>query len=113
MTKSFALLALLPELRTLTGKQVAVLVGVATVTRDSKSFKGKKSIRGGRMALRNVLFMATLSAMRMNPVIRKWLSSPSMANKPHKVQRIPTLRKLLVILNAILKNNTPWSEKYS
>lgn len=106
-----ALLALLPELGSLTGKQIAALVGVAPVTRDSGAFKGKKFIRGGRGDLRTILFMAALSAMRMNPVIKKWLASPSMAAKPHKVQRIATVRKLLVILNAMVKNNQPWTEK--
>lgn len=108
---ALALLALLPELGTLTSKQVAALVGVAPITRDSGSFKGKKFIRGGRKTLRNILFMAALTAMRVNPVIKKWLSSTSMAAKPHKVQRIATVRKLLVILNAMVKNNQPWTEK--
>lgn len=108
---ALALLALLPELGTLTSKQVAALVGVAPITRDSGSFKGKKFIRGGRKTLRNILFMAALTAMRVNPVIQKWLSAAAMAAKPHKVQRIATVRKLLVILNAMVKNNQPWTEK--
>ncbi len=107
-----ALLAFLPELGTLTGKQIAALVGVAPKTRDSGTFKGRRSIHGGRTELRTVLYMAALSAMRTNPVIKKWIEHNQKSSKPHKVVRIAVVRKLLVTLNAMAKNNTPWKENY-
>ncbi len=103
-----ALLAFLPELGSLTGKQIAALVGVAPRARDSGSFKGKRSIHGGRAELRTALYMAALTAMRCNPAIRDWIEKNGKAAKPHKVIRIAVVRKLAVIINAMVKNNTPW-----
>ncbi len=105
-----ALLALLPELGTLTGKQIAALAGVAPKTRDSGAFRGKRSIHGGRTELRTAMYMAALTAMRCNPTIKTWIQKNGKSSKPHKVIRIATVRKLLVILNAMLKNNTPWKQ---
>ncbi|HEY8189189.1 MAG TPA: IS110 family transposase [Micavibrio sp.] len=104
-----AIMAYLPELGILSGKQIAALVGVAPKARDSGAFKGKRSIHGGRAQLRTILYMAALSAMRYNPVIKAWLAANAMHSKPHKVARIATVRKLLVILNAMAKNNTLWN----
>lgn len=106
----YALLALLPELGMLTSKQIAALVGVAPKTRDSGAFKGKRSIHGGRTELRTILYMAALTAMRCNPMIKTWIEKNGKSAKPHKVMRIAVVRKLLVILNAMIKNNTPWKQ---
>jgi len=106
-----ALLAFLPELGSVTGKQIASLAGVAPRACDSGMFKGKRSIRGGRTELRTTLYMGAMAAMRFNPAIRQWLQGNNMPGKPHKTARIATVRKLLVILNAMVKKNVPWQYK--
>jgi len=105
---STSLLAGLPELGTLNRRQIAALVGVAPFNRDSGAFRGKRSVWGGRSHLRSVLFMATLSAIRSNPVIRTFYRHLREAGKPPKVALTACMRKLLTILNAILKSQTPW-----
>ena len=105
---SFTLLADLPELGTLTRRQIAALVGVAPFNRDSGTLRGKRTVWGGRAQVRAVLYMATLSAMRCNPVIRAFYHRLREIGKPPKVALTACMRKLLVILNAIIRTQTPW-----
>ena len=105
---SHMLLAKMPELGTLNRKQAGKLVGVAPLNRDSGKFRGKRKVWGGRAEIRAVLYMATMSAIRSNPVIRVFYQRLIEAGKPHKVAITACMRKLLTILNAMVKNNTPW-----
>jgi transposase len=108
---SLSLLAQLPELGTLNRRQIAALVGVAPFNCDSGTYRGSRHIWGGRAQLRAVLYMATLAARRCNPVIRAFYDRLCEAGKPFKVAMTACMRKLLTILNAMAKNNTPWQEK--
>jgi transposase len=105
---SATLLATLPELGTLGRKQLAALVGVAPHNRDSGAFRGRRVVWGGRSATRAALYMATLVASRYNPVIRATYARLVAAGKPKKVALVACMRKLLTILNAILRDTTPW-----
>ncbi len=102
------LLADLPELGTLTGKQIAALVGVAPLNRDSGTLRGKRTVWGGRAPIRAALYMAALVASRFNPVIRAFYHRLCAAGKAKKVALTACMRKLLIILNAMLKHRTPW-----
>lgn len=102
------LLANLPELGTLTAKQIAALVGVAPFNRDSGTLRGTRTVWGGRAQVRAVLYMGTLVATRFNPVIRAFYQRLCAAGKPKKVALTACMRKLLIILNAMLKHRTPW-----
>lgn len=106
-----SLLVDLPELGRLNRQQVAALVGVAPFNRDSGKFHGRRSIWGGRAAIRSVLYMAALTARRSNPHIRAFAQRLEAAGKPFKVVLTACMRKLLVILNALVKNNLPWNPK--
>lgn len=103
------LLADLPELGHLPTKQLAVLVGVAPLNRDSGRWRGKRSIWGGRAPVRSALYMATVSGIRCNAVLRTFYTRLVQAGKPKKVALIATLHKLLTILNAMLKHQTHWN----
>jgi transposase len=103
------LLALLPELGTLTRRQIAALVGVAPFSRDSGKHQGERVIWGGRAQVRRTLYMAAVSAMRCNPVIRTFYAHLRSQGKPAKVALTACMRKLLVIMNAMLKHHSPWS----
>jgi transposase len=103
-----SLLAGLPELGSLNRKQIAALVGVAPFNRDSGKFRGKRTIWGGRKDVRAALYMATLSAVRFNPVIKEFYNRLTDAGKAHKIAMTACMRKLLIILNAMVKNDTPW-----
>lgn len=103
------MLATVPELGTLTHKQISALVGVAPFSRDSGLFRGKRMIWGGRAQARAVLYMGTIVATRFNPVIRAFYQRLCAAGKPKKVALTACMRKLLVIVNAMLKHRTPWS----
>lgn len=105
---STTLLAHLPELGSLNRRQVAALVGVAPFNRDSGNFRGKRAVWGGRSAIRAALYMATLVATRYNPIIRAFYHRLCAAGKPKKVSLTACMRKLLTILNAMLKHRTPW-----
>jgi transposase len=105
---SSTLLAELPELGTLNRRQVAALVGVAPFNRDSGTLKGKRTVWGGRSAVRKVLYMSTLVAMRYNPVIKGFYERLCGNGKAKKLAIIACMRKLLIILNAIIRNRTPW-----
>jgi transposase len=106
-----SLLVDLPELGRLNRQQIAALVGVAPFNRDSGKFHGRRAIWGGRAAVRSVLYMAALTARRFNPFIRQFALRLEAAGKPFKVVLTACMRKLLVILNAMIKNNLPWNSK--
>lgn len=105
---SAALVAELPELGRLNRCQIAALAGVAPLNHDSGKFRGQRRIRGGRAALRTALYMAAFAARRFNPVIRQFAQRLHQAGKPFKVVLVACLRKLLVILNTMVRQGTPW-----
>ena len=107
---SLTLLAQLPELGTLDRRAIAALVGVAPFNRDSGRLRGRRTIWGGRARVRAVLYMGALSASRFNPLIRACYQRLLAAGKPKKVALTACMRKLLVILNAMLKHHTPWRD---
>jgi transposase len=98
----------LPELGTLNRKQIAALVGVAPLARDSGTLKGKRLVYGGRAPVRAALYMAALVASRRNPVIRRFYQRLVAAGKPPKLALTACMRKLLTILNAMVKSETTW-----
>jgi transposase len=102
------MLAELPELGSLDRRQIASLVGVAPFTRQSGQWRGKSFIGGGRASVRAVLFMAAMTAMRWNPTLRAFHQRLRAAGKPKMVALIAVARKLLTILNAIIRDNKPW-----
>ena len=102
------LLANLPELGTLTSKQIAALVGVAPLNRDSGTLRGRRTVWGGRAQVRMALYMGAIVAARFNPVIRNFYQRLCAAGKAKKVALVACMRKLLVILNAMLKHRAPW-----
>lgn len=102
------LLAALPELGTLDRREISALVGVCPLNRDSGQYRGHRSIFGGRAVVRTALYMATLTASRFNPVIKAFYQRLRAAGKPAKVALTACMRKLLTILNAMLKAKTPW-----
>lgn len=108
-TTAAALLADLPELGQINRCQVAALVGLAPFNHDSGTLKGQRTIRGGRGPIRNSLYMAALSAMRCNPAIKRFAERLAQKGKVFKVRITACMRKLLVILNTLLKNNVPWT----
>src|SRR5215207_4333590 len=107
------LLAELPELGELKNKQLAALVGVAPLNRDSGILRGKRAIWGGRGGVRAALYMGALVATRCNPSIKVFYERLLAAGKPKKVALVACMRKLLVILNAILRNRTPWRPSHA
>jgi transposase len=104
------LLADLPELGTLSRKQIAALVGVAPFNRDSGTLRGKRTTWGGRSAVRAALYMAALVASRSNPVIAEFYRHLRSLGKPPKVALTACMRKLLVMLNAILRDRKAWQQ---
>lgn len=109
---SATLLAMLPELGKLNRKEIAALVGVAPLNRDSGKMKGKRATWGGRSSVRDVLYMATMSAVRYNPTLKDFYERLLKAGKLKKVALVACMRKLLVILNAMLRDNAPWSASH-
>jgi transposase len=105
---SLTLLAELPELGRLSHKELAALVGVAPLNRDSGTLRGKRLVSGGRAPVRAALYMAALVASKCNPVIRAFYQRLRAAGKPAKVALTAGMRKLLIILNAIARSGTPW-----
>jgi transposase len=104
------LLANLPELGTLTHKQIAALVGVAPLNRDSGTLRGRRTVWGGRAQVRAVLYMAAIVATRFNPVMRVFYQRLCAAGKAKKVALVACMRKLLTIVNAMLTQRTPWRQ---
>ena len=107
-TLTFTLVAELPELGTLTRRQIAALVGVAPLARDSGKLRGARTCWGGRANVRAALYMPTLAAVRFNSVLRAFHDRLVEAGKPKKVVLTACMRKLLTILNAMVKHNTRW-----
>jgi transposase len=108
---AYTLLSDLPELGRLNRKEIAALVGVAPMNRESGSYNGKRSIRGGRASVRTVLFMAVMSAVQSNPVLKAKYLQLKNAGKPPKVALVACMRKLLTILNVMMKNGEHWNPK--
>lgn len=105
---TLTLLADLPELGTLNRQCIAALVGIAPINKDSGRLKGKRRIFGGRASVRSVLYMAALSASKSNPVIRDFYQRLLAKGKPKKVALTACMRKLLTILNAMIRDQKPW-----
>lgn len=106
---SQVLITELPELGTLSRRQSASLVGVAPVNRDSGAVRGRRTIHGGRSTVRVPLYMATVAAIRCNPVIGAFYRRLRDAGKPPKVAITACMRKLVVTLNAMVRDNKPWT----
>jgi transposase len=102
------LIAELPELGQLSRRRIAALVGLAPFTRQSGQWRGKSFIAGGRTAVRTVLFMGAMVAKKHNPVLRAFFDRLVRAGKPKMLAVIAVARKLLTILNAVLRDNRPW-----
>jgi transposase len=107
-TMVYTLLADLPELGTMTNKQAAALVGVAPMNRDSGKMKGKRRIQGGRYSVRTTLYMATLSATLCNPIIKEFYQRLTAQGKHNKVALTACMRKFIVMLNAMVRDNCEW-----
>lgn len=102
------LIAEVPELGQLGRHQIAALMGVAPLNRDSGTFRGRRMIGGGRASVRRVLYMAALVAVRYNPLIAAFYTRLTAAGRPKKVALVAAMRKLLTILNAIVRDQRPW-----
>jgi transposase len=105
---ALTLLAEVPELGTLSNKAIAALVGVAPFNRDSGAWRGRRTIWGGRTQVRNALYMAALAATRFNPTLQVFYQRLLAAGKPKKLALVAVMRKLLIILSAIIRSNSPW-----
>ena len=105
---SATLIAQLPELGRLNRREIAALAGVAPVANDSGNRKGRRRVQGGRFEIRRVLYMATLTAARYNPVIRAFYERLKAAGKLPKVALVACMRKLLTMLNAMVRTGKPW-----
>ncbi len=110
---TFTLLASLPELGHLSRHQIAALVGVAPLNRDSGTLRGKRMVWGGRAPVRAVLYMAALVGIKHNPVLRQFYERLRAAGKPFKVAVTACMRKLLTILNAMLHHNRRWDPQHA
>jgi transposase len=108
-TSALSLIATIPELGTLNRRQIAALAGLAPFNRDSGRFKGKRSVWGGRPAVRSALYMAALVASRWNPVIKAFYQRLQSKGKCKKLALTACMRKLLCILNVMLRTRTQWS----
>ncbi|MGF1590517.1 MAG: transposase, partial [Pleurocapsa sp.] len=102
------LISSLPELGTISHKSISYLVGVAPLNRDSGKFRGKRRIWGGRARIRSVLYMAALVAVRFNPVIKAFYERLLNKGKLKKVALTACMHKLLIVLNAMMKNHQTW-----
>lgn len=108
---AYTLISELPELGKLNRKEIAALVGVAPMNRDSGSYEGKRFIRGGRHKVRTVLFVSMMSAIQCHPKLKPMYERLVAAGKPKKVAIVACMRKQLIILNTMVKNGTMWDEK--
>jgi len=102
------LLAELPELGSLSPRELSALVGVAPLNRDSGTLRGRRTVWGGRARVREALYMGALIASRFNPAIKEFYERLVEAGKPKKVALVACMRKLLIILNALMRERTPW-----
>lgn len=107
---SATLLAEMFELGTVSRTQISALAGVAPFNRDSGRYNGKRAIRGGRPQVRSVLYMAALTAMRCNPIIRRFTERLKAKGKANKVVIVAAMRKLLTILNAMIRDRLDWNQ---
>src|SRR5262245_19714688 len=107
------LIALLPELGGMTRKQVAALVGVAPYAFESGTLKGRRCIRGGRTNVRQVLYMAAMSASNWNPVLKAFHGRLEAAGKKPKVTIVAVMRKMITTLNAMLRDDVAWADRHS
>jgi len=107
-TVAYTLLGDLPELGTLNRKQIAALTGVAPFNRDSGKCRGRRRIRGGRAASRTVLYLSVLSAMRFNPQIKRFYERLVASGKHNKVAMTACIRKMVTMLNAMVRDNVMW-----
>lgn len=105
---SLTMLAKCPELGQLNRREIAALAGVAPLANDSGTHRGKRFVWGGRADVRAVLYMAAISAIRFNSIIKAFAERLKQAGKPAKVVIVACMRKLLTIMNTMIKNNTPW-----
>lgn len=110
---AFTLLAEMPELGTIGGKEISALLGVAPFNRDSGKMKGKRHTKGGRYGARSAFYMATLSAIRFNPVIKRFYERLLSQGKEKKVALVACMRKFIVILNAMLRDRKPFISQSS
>jgi len=110
---TLTLLATLPELGQLSRHQIAALVGVAPMNRDSGTMRGKRMVWGGRAPVRAVLYMAVLVGIKHNPILRAFYERLRAAGKPFKVAATACMRKLLTILNAMLHQNRKWDPQHA
>lgn len=108
---AYTLISELPELGQLNRKKIAALVGVAPMNKESGAYKGQRRIRGGRYRIRTVLFMAMLSAVQSNTKFKRIYTRMIEAGKPKKVALVACMRRLITILNIMVKNDTCWDEK--
>jgi transposase len=107
---AYTLLSDLPELGQLNRKEIASLVGVAPMNRESGNYQGKRRIRGGRAKIRTVLFMAMMSAIQSNPRFKRDYQRLIAKGKPKKVAIVACMRKMITILNVMIKTETMWDE---
>jgi len=110
---AFNLLSDMPELGYLSNKQASALIGVAPMNRESGSYEGKRMIRGGRHNIRTVMYMAMMSAMQCNPVFKATYQRLVAAGKPKKIAIIACVRKMIVILNSMVRDGVMWDSKMS
>ena len=109
---ALTLIADLPELGQLTNKEISALVGVAPFCRDSGAQKGKRTIWGGRIQVRSILYMAALSAVQYNPPLKAFYDRLLVKGKTKKVALVACMRKLLIVANSMLRNNTEWNPNH-
>jgi len=107
---SLTLLVDLPEIGTMNRRQIAARVGVAPLNQDSGKYKGRRAIWGGRARIRSVLYMCVISCICHNPKIKAFYNRLISSGKKHKVAITACMRKLMIILNTMIKNDTCWNE---
>jgi len=110
---AFSLLADMPELGSISSKEAAALLGVAPFNRESGSYKGQRRIKGGRYQVRTVMFMAMMSAIQCNPVFKHKYEQLLAQGKPKKLAIIACVRKMIVILNSMLRDGVKWEVDYA
>ena len=110
---AFSLLADMPELGMISSKQAAALIGVAPINRESGRYQGKRKIKGGRYQIRTLMFMATMSAIQSNPVFKTKYAQLLAAGKPKKVALIACVRKMIVILNSMVRDGVHWEPEFA